>query len=306
MDYQESPDYDYGQQENTPKNSSVMGLKIGIIILLVVLGAVSVLYYNSVQKSKADEEALRVDLDTLQNRTQRLVGDLDGMKFDNDTLNRNLQNERHKADSLMDRLKRERNVSYSKIRQYERELGTLRSTMQSFVRQIDSLNRLNQKLVGENLKFRNEITGLRMRTEAAQETAQELGLKVQRGSQIKARNISLKGVKKNNKDAVRAKDAVRLVASLVLTANELATRGERMVYVRIISPEGYNLQESQGNTFEFEGQSMPFSAARSVDYQGEDFPVNVFYNGSGLTSGKYTVYVYMDGMMIGTNEVILK
>lgn len=305
MDYQET-DYDYGQQEQNPKNSSVMGLKILLIVLLVLLAAVCTLYYRSVQISKVDEEALRVEVDTLQNQTKRLMGDMDVIKFDNDTLNRNLQNERHKADSLMTRLKKERSISYSKLQQYQKELGTLRSAMQGFVRQIDSLNTLNKKLVGENLKFKTEIRGLKAKTEAAEETAQELNMKVQRGSQIKARNITLKGIKKNNKDAVRAREAVGLVVSLILTANELANYGERTVYVRITTPDGYILQENQGATFDFEGQNIPYTCSRQVDYQGEDFPVSVYYNGTGLTSGKYTVLVYMDGLMVGSSEVILK
>lgn len=305
MDYQET-DYDYGQPDQNPKNNSIMGLKIAIIILLVVLTAVSFLYYRSVQVSKADEEALRVDMDTLQNQTKRLMGDLDIIKFDNDTLNRNLQSERHKADSLMDRLKKERSISYSKLQQYQRELGTLRTAMQGFVRQIDSLSTLNKKLVGENVGYKREISRLKTQTEAAEETAQELNSKIVRGSQIKARSIELKAQKKNNKDAVRAKEAVRLVVSLILTANELAQYGERMVYVRITTPDGYVLQENQGTSFDFEGQNIPYSAARQVDYQGDDFPVSVFCNASGLTSGKYTVLVYMDGLMIGSNEIILK
>ncbi|CDN32463.1 hypothetical protein BN938_2392 [Mucinivorans hirudinis] len=305
--YQENDyNYDYQQPDNTGGNKSLMGMKIVIVILLVVLAAVSVLYFMSVQRSRADEAALRESMDTLQVQTQRLMGDMDNLKFDNDTLNRNLSYERHKADSLINRLKSERQASYAKLRQYERELGTLRTTMRGFVRQIDSLNRLNQKLVGENLNYKKEITGLRLKTEAAVETAQELNQKVARGSQIKARNILLKAVQKNGKDATRARQAVRLEVELVLTSNELANHGDRMIYVRIISPEGYNLQESQGQVFDFEGQNTPFSASRSVDYRGDDLPVSVFYNGTGFNAGKYTVYVYMDGLMIGTNEIILK
>lgn len=139
MEYK-APDYDYEQPtEESPKRNSEMGLKLAVIILMVVLIAVSFLYYKSVQVSDADKMALKIEMDTLQSQAERLMSGLDVMKFDNDTLNRNLQTERHKADSLMSRLKTERSISYSKLKQYERELGTLRTAMQGFVRQIDSL-----------------------------------------------------------------------------------------------------------------------------------------------------------------------
>lgn len=305
MEYKE-PDYEYDQPlEDTPRRNSEMGMKIAIVILMVVLIAVSVMYYQSFQVSEADKSALRVDLDTLQNQTERLMGDLDGMKFDNDTLNRNLQSERHKADSLMSKLKKERSINYSKLKQYEKELGTLRSTMRSFVRQIDSLNRLNQKLVGENLNYKRQISGLRAKTEIAEETAQELNLKVKRGAQIIVSNRKLRAVTKREKDAKRANQIARLELSFTLNANELAVPGSRNVYASIVSPEGYELQESQGTTFTYDGQQKSYTVTREVDYQGDNINVNMFYSGSGFKAGKYTAHIYMDGAYVGDASLIL-
>ncbi|MEG0033194.1 MAG: hypothetical protein RR689_02695, partial [Mucinivorans sp.] len=194
-----------------------------------------------------------------------------------------------------------------KIKRYERELGTLRSTLRGFVRTIDSLNQLNQRLVGENVAFRREISNLRTTTEAAKETASELNNKIKRGSVIRARDITLRAVNRRNKDVTKARQTDRLITSFVLAANDLATPGVRTVYVRIISPDGYDMAESQNSMFEFEGTRIPYSASRdNIDYQCEDLPVSVLYNGTGLTSGQYTVMVYMDGMLIGSNVIILK
>lgn len=301
---QDQDHYDYEQPQNP--NSATGGLKIAIVILLVVLAGVSVLYWMSVRRDAQDLAAMQVDMDTITAQYSRLMIDMDGMKFDNDTLNANLQGQRHKADSLMDKLKNERRVSYAKIKQYERELGTLRSTLRGFVRTIDSLNTLNRKLVGENVAFRREISNLRTTTEAAQETASELNNKIKRGAVIRARDITLRATNRRDKEVSKAKQADRLTTTFVLVGNELATPGERTVYVRIISPDGYDLSENQNSLFEFEGSRIPFTASRKVDYQCEDIAVSVYYNGNGLTAGQYSVMVYMDGHLIGTNTIILK
>lgn len=305
MEYQERED-EYGYGQTPSNNNSVKGLKIAIIILIVILAALSFSYWRQVQELKGSEADLVVERDTIANRLEALMGEYNTIKFDNDTLNQNLETERHKADSLVTRLKKERSLSYAKLKQYERELGTLRVTMQGFVRQIDSLSRLNQKLVGENLQFRKEISTYRTRTEMAEETATELNQKVQRGAVVRARDISLRAMRKNNREATKARQAERLVVNLVLSANELAKPAERTVYVRIVSPDGYDLVESQNTMFNFEGQMIPYTASRKVDYQGEDLSVSVYYNGVGLIPGKYTVLAYMDGYMIGSNEIILK
>lgn len=306
MDYQEDNNYDYDNSSSQAGGSAAKGLKIAIIILLLVLAAVSFLYWKSVQQDAADLRAMQADRDTIANQYGRLIVEMDDLQFENDTLNADLEAQRFRADSLMDRMKTERNISYSKIKKYEKELGTLRTTMQGFVRQIDSLNQLNKKLTGENLAFRREISDLRTTTEAAKETAEELNNKIQRGAVIKARDITLRAVNKRGKDVSRAKTAEQLVTTFILAANELSVPGERTVYVRIISPDGYDLAESQSSLFEFEGSPIPYTASRVVDYQGEDLAVSVYYKGEGLTAGQYTVHVYMDSYMVGSNVIILK
>ncbi len=307
MEYQENDDYGYEDGHGTNSgNAAAKGLKIAVIILLVVLAGVSFLYWQTVRQDAAELEAMTADKDSLARQYDQLLVDMSELEFDNDTLNANLLQQRHIADSLMEKMRSERNISYRKIKAYERELGTLRTTMQGFVRQIDSLRQVNEKLVGENTAFRQEISTLRTTTEAAKETAAELNSMLQRGSVIKARDITLRAVNKRGKDVTRARTAEQLVTTFVLAANELSEPGERTVYVRIISPDGFDLAESQSSMFEFEGTSIPYTASRVVDYQGEDIAVSVYYKGTDLSAGQYTVHVYMDGHMVGSNVIILK
>lgn len=305
MEYQDPEFNNYDSNEQYNANAAAKGLKIAIAILLVVLCAVCFLYWKSVQTAKEDNELAQIELDTLASKLGVLQNDMELIKFDNDTLNQHLTSERHKADSLMQRLKKERNYNYSTVKKYERELGTLRSAMQGFVRQIDSLNRLNKKLVGENLAYRKELSTYRLRTEAAEETATELNSKIQKGAVIRARDITLTALNQRDKPVTKAKQARKLVASFILAANELGKPGERRVYASIVSPDGIVLQESQ-STMSFEGQNIPYSNSREVDYQNEDLPVSITYNGEDIASGSYTVMIYMDGHMIGTNAIILR
>jgi len=287
-------------------DNSLKGYKIIVIILAVVLAALTYLYFTQVMELKGDRQELMVQRDTLVNRLTGIMIDFDSLKTENDTISANLILERQRADSILQKLQQERSLSYAKINQYEKELGTLRTIMQNYVRQIDSLNTLNQTLVQENLTYRRNETQLRLRAEMAEERATELDIKVQQGSVILARNISLLALNKNDKEVTRANRAERLRTDFVLTANELATPGDRTVYIRIVGPDGYLLANSSDNVFDYEGERIAYSASRSVDYQNDDLGVGIYYNGSGITSGKYSVSVYMDGKLIGSNEIILK
>ena len=206
----------------------------------------------------------------------------------------------------MEELKRERSWNLAKIKQYEKEVGTLRTVMKGYLRQIDSLNKLNNKLIAENVGYRKEISSITLRAEVAEEKAAELNNIVRQGSVLRARDISLVALNDRGKEITRVKNAARLRADFVLSANELADPGERTLYLRIISPDGYPLSTGSVPTFEFEGERISYSASRDVDYQNEDLGVGIFYSGSGFTAGKYAVQIYCDGYLIGSTEISLK
>ncbi len=296
---------EYNNTENTPDRTSksIRGYQIVIVLLVVVLGVLAIIYFRQVRNLKAEAQAEKV---VLQENINSLITDLDNLHVDNDSISYNLGLERRRADSLMEKLQSERNLNYAKIRKYERELGTMREIMRNYVRQIDSLNQLNRSLTEENVAFRQQVNNERLRAQAAEEKASELSNKVKVGAIIRARDIKLVALNSNDREVPRASRAVRLLVEFTLTANDLATPGERNVYVRITGPDGYVLAGDIESLFDFEGDKLTYSAVREIDYQNKDLEVGLYYNGAGITGGTYKVEIFMDGYMIGTSESYLK
>lgn len=292
---------DNNMSDQTAK--SLKGYKIVIILLVVVLAVIAALYFmqvNSLKKEARAEKAM------LEENINNLIVDLDNIKVDNDSISYNLSLERQRADSLMEQLQKERSWSRAKIRKYEKELGTMREIMRHYVKQIDSLNQLNRSLAQENVAFRQQVNDERVRANAAEERASELNNKVKMGAIVRARDIVLSALNTNDRVVPRASRAVRLRVDFILTANDLATPGERNVYVRITGPDGYVLASDISSLFDYEGDKLTYSAVREIDYQNKDLEVGLYYNGSGITSGTYQVEVYMDGYLIGSTEAYLK
>ena len=286
---------------------SIRGYRIVIIILSVILAALSVLYFSIHRQQMLDNELLQADRDSIQNDLGRLMTDYDGLRISNDSISAGLTLERERADSLMTRLKKERSWNLAKIKQYEKEVGTLRTIMKGYVKQIDSLNTLNKKLIKENVGFRKEISSANLRAEVAEEKASELSTKVRQGAVIRARGIRLVPLNARDKEVSRVKNASRLRVEFTLAGNDLAEPGERTVYVRITSPDGYVQSNASAATFEFEGERLTYTASRDVDYQNEDLAVGVYYNdGAGLTAGTYRVEVYADGRLAGQSDIVLR
>lgn len=285
---------------------SIRGYRVVIIILSVILVALSILYFSIHRQQMLDNELLQSDRDSIQNDLGRLMTDYDGLHITNDSISANLSIERGRADSLMTRLKKERSWSLTKIKQYEKEVGTLRTIMRGYIHQIDSLNTLNKKLIKENVGYRKEISTAQLRADMAEEKAEELDNKVRVGSVIKARDIRLAALSQKSKPVSRVKNAARLRVDFSLTANELANPGNKAVYVRITSPDGYVLTTESMPTFEFEGERLSYSAIREIDYQNQDLDVAIYYNSTGFAAGTYRVQLYCEGRLIGESQVVMK
>lgn len=285
---------------------SIRGYRIVIVLLSIILIAISALYYSIHHQQMVDNELLKSDRDSIQNDLGRLMNDFDNLQIANDSISANLGVERGRADSLMQRLKQERSWNLAKIKQYEKEVGTLRTIMRGYLRQIDSLNTLNKQLIDENVSYRKEITSVQQRAELAEEKAAELDNKVRQGSVLRARDIRLTALNAKSKEVSRVKNAARLRVDFVVAANELTTPGDKTIYVRITSPDGYVLTTEDLPTFEFEGERLTCSASRDVDYQNDDLEVGIFYNGSGFTAGTYIVQLYCGGYLIGTSQIAMR
>ena len=281
---------------------ALLGYKIVICILAVILAALSVLYFNINRQQQHDYDLLSIDRDSIARDLGNLIDEYGELQYQNDTIAARLL----EANEIMEQLKNERRLNYAKIKEYEREVGTLRSIMKTYLRQIDSLNNLNQQLITENVNYRKEISSANLRAEMAEEKSKEYENKVRQGSILYARNIDLTGLNKNGKKVTRVKNAVQLRVDLTLAANNLTEAGNREVYVRITAPDGYLLSTGGTPSFAYEGGMLNYTTSREVDYENEDLNVSIYYSGSGFTAGTYRIEIYTDGLLVGSNEVVLK
>jgi hypothetical protein len=300
-------DEDYGYEGAEAAQSagrSLRGYKVVVLLLAVILVAVSGLYFYQSHQLKAD---FAVERDTLTNRMLAVKRYSAGLESSNDSLNVEIAMERLRTDSVLDALAHERNQSRATIRKYEAALGAMRAAAAGFAYTIDSLNTLNTRLISENLGMRREIQSERLRAETAEERAADADHKIRIGQRILARDLRLVPLNKNDHEVTRVSRADRLRIDFTLSANSLADPGNRPVWVRVTGPDGYVMANQQAATFDFEGDPIVYSAMREVDYQNDDLDVGIYYDGDYITAGgTYKIEVFLDGMVAGSTEVLLR
>lgn len=221
-----------------------------------------------------------------------------------DSLINRLNQEQARAENLLKELKRTKADNSAEILRLKNELATVRAVLRDYIRQVDSLQQVNQALVGERDMARADAERVRQENSNIQAENSHLNERVAIAAQLNATGISVTPLKKNGKNAKKSKDIARFAVSFTITRNVTATAGNRTVYVRLLKP-GQQVVNQSG-TFHYENRNIGYSAAKTIEYSGQEVHTSVYVPVSEfLSGGTYSAYVFADGQMIGSGRVTL-
>lgn len=283
----------------------------GVLGLLVVVLAVAVYMLldtrknlNLVNEDLAEKtEFFRIEKDSLEGELRNIYFRYDTLETNNLELQVEMQQQKEKIERL---IALQAEDAY-KIRMYRKEMETLRSVLRSYIVQIDSLNMQNQELLAENKQLRN--TELRLSTEKKQleEDKSQLEEIKDLATTLQASQIDLVMLNKRDKETERTRNTVKVRTDFVLRANNVAPAGEKKVFLRIIRPDQVVLGSPELEMIDFNGEQIPASASRVINYENEDLPVSIFWTNDGeIVPGDFTVELYSEGKVIGTSAFVLK
>lgn len=290
------------QEKSKKLNLIVLFLAIGLIIVLV-------LFFFQRRNSNEMNELLNQQKESLQAELTEMVANYDTLKTSNDTLNLRLHSAQSEVKNLLAEMSKVKKANYSQISKYQKEINSLRSIMRNYVVQVDSLNQRNKALMAENEQVKQEYAKVQSKNEKLEERTQQLSQVVKQASQLEARNFVIYGLNSRGKETANSSRAEQLQIQLSLSKNLTAKRGTKAVYVRILRPDQVLLVPKEGGTFPYEDLNIPYSAYREVTYEGNELPLNIYWNNKGFDpfmEGNYTVDVFADGENIGTTTFAFK
>jgi len=283
----------------------------GVLGLLVVVLAVAVYMLLDTRKNLSlvsddlaeKTEFFRVEKDSLEGELRNIYFRYDTLETNSLELQVEMQQQKEKIDKL---ISMQAEDAY-KIRMYRKEMETLRTVLRSYIVQIDSLNMQNQELLAENKQLRN--TELRLSTEKEQLEKDKNQLEEIKdlATTLQASQIDLVMLNKRDKKSDRIRTAVKVRADFVLRANNVAIAGEKKIFLRIIRPDQVVLGSPELEMIDIDGEPVPASASRVINYENEDLPVSIFWANDGeIVPGEHVVELYSEGKLIGTASFVLK
>ena len=281
-----------------------------IIVVLILAGATAYLFIN-LNKQKEENAAIKelaeIDKKEMENEYQQFAQQYSEMKtqINNDSIVAQLTAEQEKTQRLLNELRRVKSTDAIEITRLKKELATVRAVIRSYVMEIDSLNKVNANLTQENTRVKGQYEAATRQIEGLSTEKCSLSEKVAIAAQLGATGISLVAKNKRGKSTDQIDKATTLQVSFNITRNVTAASGVKDIYVRIMSPTGSLLNGA--GSFSYENRTLQYSMKRSVEYNGEETPVTLFWNVSqALVAGTYQVSIFADGNMIGSRSFAFK
>lgn len=284
-------------------------IPIVILILLLVAGIVYLTAGFTEQKriNQEMQELAEMDKQEMENEYQQFAAQYSEMRsqLTNDSLIAQLTQEQERTQQLLQELKEVKSSDAREIARLKKELATCRAIIRSYVVQIDSLNRLNQSLVEENSRVRNQYEEANRQIAGLNDEKASLSEKVAIAAQLDAIGINLSMLDKKDKSTKKLSKCKKLQLNFSLAKNVTAQSGNKTVYARILSPAGSLL--GGAGSFSYENRTLQCTAKRSVEYGGNETPITLYWEVSqALEAGTYQVSIFADGHMIGSRSFTLK
>ena len=292
-----------------------MNKKTLIIIIAaatVLVGAIAFLGIRLGKANKANEEMVQLfelEKEEMENEYSTFATQYDEMQIliSNDSLVAQLEREKLRTQQLLEELRATKASNAAEIARLKKELKTVRAVMRSYVVQIDSLNQANEKLTKENKRVRTQYAEATKKVETLQEEAKNLSDKVTLAAQLDATNIRIEPRNKRGKETNSVKSVIKFAIDFTIVKNITAPTGERTIYVRIAKPDGTVLTKNASHTFAYENTKLEYSIKKVIEYTGEEQSVTVYWDVEEfLNPGKYTVYLFSDGVMIGERSFVME
>lgn len=299
---------------NEEQNSKSKRLAlIVVIILLILLNGVFIYVWNTNRVLKEESQKLLLQKEV---EYQKAVGELNLFKGKNaqlDSLVEAANIELAAKSSQLDSLLQINKLSAQQIERFKRENGKLNYYKKLYLEKIDSLIKANENLQVENKSLKAEIKTEQRRNEQLMDQNVNLTNKVALGAVLKVSGFSVEGIRMRSggKEAptTKARSVEKIKACFTLGENKVANRGNKNVYLRVITPEGSSLwiEDAGSGKFMAQGQETLYTAMATVDYQQEDLPLCIYWTkGTPFAEGTYKAEVYADGLLIGETSFTLR
>ena len=291
------------------KESIIITIASVVIALLII--ALFIVFRNA----KNTEKEMQEMVEQINYEKEALEEEYSDLAFfegfnhtlQNDSILKLLDTEKQRVQLLLEELRQTKATNARRISELKKELASVRKIMISYVNQIDSLNKINTHLMRENTDIKNRYTEVTQTVATLSQEKEDLTEKVKLASMLEVRDIVVTTLNERERATSRLRKIALIKFDFVVLKNITTPTGNKIVYLRIITPDERILNKRETDVFEFEGSNIKFSCKKQFEYMGEEVAETLYWSVEEvLIEGTYRVDIFIDGNLVGSQTFVLK
>ena len=308
-----------GKELKQQKRKRLIIIVAAVAILLAIVGVVFAMMSS---KNKELEAARQLAEETQQQllAQQMQINELELLKIDddfqqmegqsvllaNDSIVEKYQAARAQIEKLRAELNNEKTKSAAQIKKLTDEINTLKGILRDYTARINELMAENDQLKEENTTIKNKNQQLNSQVQDMTRKNEHLTERMTLAEKLNVTGLTLRALNKKGKNEKNITKATRLCVTFTIPQNNSTPAGEKIIYLRITTPEGDLL--SGGGSFGFEGATLQATARRSIEYANEEIGgVEIYWDvTSTLNPGPYTVELFCDNFRLASRQCEMK
>ena len=264
----------------------IIGLSCWLISLKGDLNSLE----NEKEQQRADFQAEVDSLLRVHNELKANYGELSAQRAEKDSI---IQADAEEIKKLLDS-----QWDYNRIK---RKVTELQAISQNYIHQLDSLYVVNQELVAENERIREEVQEERKQNRNLQRQTEELTNKVNLATVLRIYNLTADAVRfkggSHETETDKAGRAERVRVMFTIGQNDLVDPGTKVFYLRIADPNKQIITKGMGDeyAFTYHGELLQYTEKITVNYENKEKDVRAYYikpSGKDMLPGFYFVDIY--------------
>lgn len=280
-----------------------------IIIALLVLAVVIVGYLLT--KSTGDLDAANEEIEQLVYDLEAEQSKLKAAVSDNDSMSTYIEAESARLAAVIDSIETERQKGQVELGKWKKRSSYYKNKYNKLLAQNDSINKAFAALQVEKEQVEDSLQVEVVKNQELTDENRDLNRKTAVGSMLQLSKMEAAAYKVKSsgkeKETTSSGGANRIKACFTIAKNLIAEKGERVVYMRVTTPDltVFTAQGEENKTFNFNGKELFYSAKQPLYYDNDIIESCVNLNKEGFKKGEYNVELYTEGYKLGEAKVVL-
>ena len=294
---------------------------VAIIALLLLINGVALFLLYSENKAKKDlgeqKVALEQEYKSLNDTLNSKIVELEQFKGKNaelDSMISSQQAEIENQKKTISGLFAKGKMTSNELANAKQMIAKYETSIAEMKKQIEQLAAEKQVLTTQNQQLSTDLSTEKQTTSQLSEQNKGLSKKVELGSLLQLRNLTIDGIskKKNGKEVTekKAKKTESLRISFETGDNKILEAGNVSLYVRILNAKGETIsvadQGSGSLKLADSGESIQYTKKADFDWSQTNKKVVVYWSQNINEAGTYKIEIYQSGYLIGQGQALLK